>query len=332
MAELVLGVGSSHSPMVTLDGDGWLEWGQRDHPHPMLHTRAGRHVGYDEQLAIAGDSLADQASIERCRAGAERTQAAVAALGAAIAGAALDVLIVVGDDQDEHLLADNLPPFLVYWGDTITNRGMSTVGDVSGLARRYLTGYREPGDDRTYPVATGLARHLIGEAIASDFDVATSQRLPQPGKGMGHAFGFPLRRLVSGAGDQVALLPVMVNTYNPPSQPRASRCAAFGAMLRRSIESYDGDDRVGIVASGGLSHFLVLEDLDREVLDAFARRDLAAVTSLPESTFVAGTSEIKNWIAVAAACADRRFELVDYVPGYRTPAGTGVGLAFALWR
>jgi 3-O-methylgallate 3,4-dioxygenase len=238
------------------------------------------------------------------------------------------VVVIIGDDQDEHLLADNLPPFLVYWGGTITNRGIDGEADVAPLVRRYLPGYREPGGDRVYPVATGLARHLIGQAMACDFDVASSQRLPKPGDGMGHAFGFPMRRLVSG---DVKVVPVMVNTYNPPSQPRAARCAAFGAMIRQAIDSFGGDERVGIVASGGLSHFLVLEDLDREVLDAFSRHDLAAVTSVPEASYAAGTSEIKNWIAAAAACHDRRFELVDYVPAYRTPAGTGVGLAFALW-
>ena len=31
-------------------------------------------------------------------------------------------------------------------------------------------------------------------------------------------------------------------------------------------------------------------------------------------------------------CEGFDFEVVDYVPGYRTPAGTGTGLAFAIWR
>ena len=328
MAELVLGVGSSHSPMVTMTGDDWLEWGRNDLRHPMLYTRDGRHVSYDERLGDVGDTMTALSTPERCRDGADRVQAAVAELHRTLADADLDAVVVVGDDQDEHLRADNLPPFLVYWGDSITNDGTGDISDLPLLQQHYLPGYREPDGPRTYPVATDLALHLIAEALAADFDVASSRRLPVDGQGMGHAFGFPVRRLL---GDGPPLVPVMVNTYNAPSRPTAARCAAFGRLLRAAIESFPGTARVGLVASGGLSHFVVLEDLDREVLDALARHDLDALTAIPEATYVAGTSEIKNWIVVAAACHDRTFDVVDYVPGYRTPAGTGTGLAFARW-
>jgi 3-O-methylgallate 3,4-dioxygenase len=328
MAEVVLGVGSSHSPMVTLSGDDWLAWGERDHQHPMLYSRDGRHLTYDEQLAAVDGQLAARATPERCREGAERVAAAVERLRSAIAEADLDAIVIIGDDQTEHLLSGNLPPFLVYWGATITNDGMGDTSDVPPLFQRYLPGYREPDGPRTYAVADRLAAHLIDTAIDADFDVATSDRLPVEGKGMGHAFGFCLRRLIPSA---VPIVPVMINTYNPPSQPRAGRCRAFGAVVRAAIDSFPDTDRIGLIASGGLSHFVVLEDLDREVLAALERRDLDALCAIPEPTYVAGTSEIKNWIAVGAACHDLDFGVVDYVPGYRTPAGTGTGLAFALW-
>jgi hypothetical protein len=45
-----------------------------------------------------------------------------------------------------------------------------------------------------------------------------------------------------------------------------------------------------------------------------------------------GSSEIRNWIAVAAACRDKPMSWHEYVPVYRTPARTGVGLAFGLWQ
>jgi hypothetical protein len=329
MAELVLGVGSSHSPMVTMDGADWLEWGQRDRQHPMLYTREGVHLSYDEQLAAVGDTLMDRSRTEVCTAGADRVQAAVAQLRDAITETRPDAVIIVGDDQDEQLQADNLPPFLVYWGDSIVNAAIGDPAELTPLARRYLPGYRETGEPRRYPVASELARHLIATGLASDFDIAASRHLPREDEGMGHAFGFPLRRLVAA---EVPVVPVLVNTYNPPTQPRAARCAAFGTMLRQAIESFPGPARVVVIASGGLSHFLVLEDLDREVLAALEGNDLASLTSLPEATFTAGTSEIKNWIVTAAACHDRRFTTVDYVPGYRSPAGSGTGLAFGLWR
>lgn len=329
MAQVVLGAGSSHSPMVSMTGPDWLEWGERDRRHTGLYTRDGEHLTYEEQLARAGDTLAPLATAERCEAGAVRVGAAVDALRAAIAAARLDAVVIVGDDQDEHLLADNLPPFLVYWGETITNAGIDGLADLPPLAQHYLPGYREPGGSRDYAVATELARHLIAEAMTHGFDVAASRELPRPDRGMGHAFGFPLRRLLDAP---VPIVPVMVNTYNPPTRPTASRCAAFGAMLRAAIDGFPGGERIGVIASGGLSHFVVLERLDREVLAALEAGDLDALTSVAEATFVSGTSEIKNWITVAAMLADFAFETVDYVPGYRTPAGTGTGLAFGLWR
>jgi hypothetical protein len=44
-----------------------------------------------------------------------------------------------------------------------------------------------------------------------------------------------------------------------------------------------------------------------------------------------GTPEVLNWVTVAAAMAPRRMTLVDYLPCYRSPAGTGHGLAFGYW-
>ena len=45
-----------------------------------------------------------------------------------------------------------------------------------------------------------------------------------------------------------------------------------------------------------------------------------------------GTPEILNWVTVAAAMAPKRMTLVDYLPCYRSAAGTGHGMAFGYWR
>jgi hypothetical protein len=75
------------------------------------------------------------------------------------------------------------------------------------------------------------------------------------------------------------------------------------------------------------------EDLDRKVLDLLEKNDMKGLTELDERIFVLGTSEIKNWIAVGAAMEDSGFKmkLIDYIPAYRSEAGTGCGLAFAEW-
>ncbi len=89
--------------------------------------------------------------------------------------------------------------------------------------------------------------------------------------------------------------------------------------------------RVGIAASGGLSHFTVDEELDRMVLDALSARDATTLTGLPLAKLEAGSSEIRNWICAGGALEELGLDWSDYIPGYRSAAGTGTGIAFATW-
>ena len=76
------------------------------------------------------------------------------------------------------------------------------------------------------------------------------------------AFGYVYNRLMTGA--TIPTVPVMLNTYYPPNQPTPKRCYNLGQALRGAIESWPKDIRVGILASGGLSHFVVDEELDQQ--------------------------------------------------------------------
>jgi 3-O-methylgallate 3,4-dioxygenase len=97
------------------------------------------------------------------------------------------------------------------------------------------------------------------------------------------------------------------------------------------VRSWPGDARVGVLASGGLSHFTVDEELDRRVLLACRQHDREAMTSIPEARLNSGSSEIRNWIATAGAVTELEVRWHDYVPCYRSLAGTGCGMGFALW-
>jgi hypothetical protein len=66
-------------------------------------------------------------------------------------------------------------------------------------------------------------------------------------------------------------------------------------------------------------------------LKAIEARDLEAIARLPREQLNSGNSEIRNWIVTAGAVEHLRMELVDYIAGYRSEAGSGVGLAFATW-
>ena len=129
----------------------------------------------------------------------------------------------------------------------------------------------------------------------------------------------------------IPMVPIFVNTYFPPNQPAPSRCYDLGLALHRAIESSPADLRVGVVASGGLSHFVTDERLDRQVFAALRAGSEEELRAIPRNLLNAGSSEIRNWIAVAAASRHLKLAWDEYIPVYRTRAGTGCGLGFACW-
>lgn len=146
----------------------------------------------------------------------------------------------------------------------------------------------------------------------------------------GHAYSYVHRVLLGG--DAMPVIPIFLNAYYPPNQPTPRRCFALGAALRNAVAEFPGDLRVGILASGGLSHFVVDEAHDRAIVAAFQRHDLAAIGSIPLRKLQSGSSEIRNWICLAGAMQDMALAWISYVPGYRSAALTGTGLCFAHWQ
>jgi 3-O-methylgallate 3,4-dioxygenase len=182
---------------------------------------------------------------------------------------------------------------------------------------------------RSYPVASGLALHIVDHLMDQGFDISHSKRL---GKdiGEGHAFGFVHKRVMKD--NVIPIVPVAINTYSAPNQPRPRRCYQLGREIRNAVRSQTGYERVGIVGSGGLSHFYLDEELDHIVLEACRNKDGEALSSIPPEQLNSGSSEIRNWIAAVGASEHLGTDWQEYYPCYRSPAGTGYGAAFAVWR
>ena len=326
MGRIVLGMGTSHTPMLNAPPSDWPRFIERDSRRRELLDTDGRPTTYEAQLQHAPPDIHRQITPERMRVRHGAAEAAMARLGGYLRSARLDALIVVGDDQDELYHADNMPGFLVYYGDTIRNEPLKPVANPD-WGWRASARWHEEKEPRDYPVAAGLARHLIAELIDREFDIAASDRTPS-GEGEGHAIGFVHKRIMQ---EVVPIVPVCINTYYPPNQPTPRRCYKFGQALRAAVEAWPGDARVGIIGSGGLSHFVVDETLDRGFFEMLRNKDAAALQALPREKLNSGSSEIRNWIAVAGAVEHLSLAWSLYEPGYRTPAGTGTGLGFAFW-
>lgn len=328
VSEIVLGVGTSHSPMLVLPPSRWREWGERRDPSLAdLADESGFIRPFEDWVESRASSIEPELSDEVLEAKGRRCREATDALAERIREANIDALVVVGDDQSEHIDSTNLPPILIHHGSSVYNETPPTPAGAPEILRLMDLGYYEPEVRREYPIDVELAESLIANLLDGGFDVATSSQLPK-NRSEGHAFQYVHRHL---APPGIPSVLVLLNTYVPPAQPRARRCVEFGRALRSAIASSPGGRRVGVVASGGLSHFLVSETLDRMVLDACKANDLETLCSISERALQSGSSEIKNWMVVAGACDHLAFEVLDYVPGYRTAAGTGTGLAFASW-
>jgi hypothetical protein len=247
---------------------------------------------------------------------------ALADLTTTLSGIAPDVLVVVGDDQHENFLANNMPVFCIYKGPSI-----------KPINRRAHRPWRTEQEERllsidSYKSSPGLAEHIIRYLVSEGFDIASSDQL-RPDVGLGHAFTSIYTQIMPDGG--IPIVPFMVNTFYPPNQPTPARCYAAGIALRKAIEEWDENKTVGIIASGGLSHVIIDEEIDRVTLEALTKKDKQALVNLPTAKLVYGTSEIRNWILVAGAVETLEMKLIDYVPCYRTEAGTGCAMAFAHW-
>lgn len=297
MAKLVGCVAMSHAPQLMLDPDRWH----------LLRDRKGENLPDKPGLENETQEV-KWTKWRACMSAIDQLRERVEALRP-------DVLIVVGDDQHENLVDDNMPPFTIFMGDEAE----------ASVSLHYLNQSRS--ENRTkYRVDAQLGEAIVTGLMDRDFDPSYSKATRYDG-GLGHAFARVLKFLTPQA--KLRVIPVMVNTYYPPA-PSAQRCLRFGQALVEIIRDYPSEDRVVIAASGGLSHTKIDETLDAKFLAALKSNDTAYMSSMPSAVFREGTSEILNWIVVAGA-ANRNGTVVDYLPLYRTRTGVGCAMGFAYW-
>lgn len=350
MAELILGLGTSHGPTMDTPPEQWQRLGEKDLDDPRFD--------YQALLRAAPPGLQAELTLEKKRDRYDAVQAASSALAKVIAQARPDVMVVVSNPH-RVFADDNQPVFGVYRGESLpvikrTGNRWETAGgrdrrtgaggdpgtSVRGEPRDSLRG--EPRDSvrgelveprprevTQFPAHPELANHLIDSLVEDGFDVAISERL-RPDMGLEHEYTIVYERY--SPGGPIPMVPFILSRYLP-NQATPARCYALGKALRRAIESWDQDQKVAIMGSGGLSHQILDQELDRKAIDAMQEKDVDALCSLPRDRLnrAPGTPETLNWVTVAGAMQDRPMTLIDYVPCYRSLAGTGHGVTFAYW-
>ncbi len=238
-----------------------------------------------------------------------------AEIGRRIARAQPDVLVVISPDHWVNFFIDNLPSICV---------GVGEIHDgppepwFKAFPHRQLAG--QPA----------LAQHVVRTALERDFEPSVSYKLA-----LDHGFCIPLWK--AKVDPLPAIVPVIFNDIEPPF-PSVRRCYAWGSMLAEAIASFPDKLRVGVLATGGLSHSIgeadmgrIDEAFDRDYLRRLEAGDPPALFDFLNERLPAagnGASEVRNWVAAHGAAKGRGFELIHYDPIPNIYVGAG----FASWK
>lgn len=304
---LVAGFASSHAPGMFEPVDRWDQV----------------YAGMPEYMKDSQPASAKAETVEVMRAYKAHIDQNFVTIAKAVEEARLDALIIVGDDQGDMFDMANNPAIAVFTGN-----------ELWGLTGTSYT----PFEDRqrvNFKCDGELGSFLLKELMKLGFDLANCNTfIPR-----GHHKEFGVSHMVAHIvptvlpGSAVPIVPIFLNEYFEPL-PTGHRCAQLGRAIAEVLAK--SSKRVGIYASGGLSHDPVGpragwidEPLDEWILERLVRNDVDALANLfsfDSATLRGGTGEVRAWIVVSAAM-NRGAVFTDYLPVHHHKAGLG----FAYW-
>jgi OH-DDVA oxygenase/3-O-methylgallate 3,4-dioxygenase len=323
--------------MLSTTPDEWLLRLPADHANK-AHPFRGSTYSFDELVELRkSENFAAKSTLEERTLNHARCRKAIDEMARIYKEVNPDVVVIFGNDQQELFKDNMMPAYTIFNGEVIWNEPATDEQAAMHPPGIHESAWgHKPSVYTEYPGHPELANHLIKSLADKHFDVTRANELPRHENhwhsGIGHAFGFIYRQIMEDK--VVPNVPIIANTFFPPNQPKAARCYDAGKVIGDAIRAWDSDARVAVFGSGGMSHFVIDEDLDQKVIKALAERDGETLTSIDESYLQSGTSEIKNWIGAAGALfdSDLKGDVVDYVPCYRSEAGTGTANAFIAWK
>lgn len=228
-----------------------------------------------------------------------------------------DAVIAVSVEHFTNFHLGNLPAFAIATGD-------SYLGPVTREMGSFLD-----VEQHQYPGQAELGRHLYEFALDSEFDPS----LVEGGLDFDENFCVPFKHI--DPQSRFPMVPIIVNGVNPP-WPSPKRCYDFGRMLQRAVEAQSIVERVVVVGTGGLSHWVGLpesgqinEAFDRDFLERFESGDPERLTDYTREEIDEagnGAHEIRTWL-VAAGAAGTGFDVLVYEPVPAWLTGTSVTAA-----
>src|SRR4051794_38513099 len=153
MAEIVLGIGSSHGPLLSTPPEQWDLRAKADRENK-AHWFRGRTYDFDSLLNARAPGFADQVAVETRRERFAQCRKAMEVLGRTFSDVAPDAVVIVGNDQREFFNPGLTPAITVYRGSQINNV-QHLHEDAPGL--NIAEPGNSPSQGATYPGAPALA-------------------------------------------------------------------------------------------------------------------------------------------------------------------------------
>jgi len=227
-----------------------------------------------------------------------------------------DVAVVFYNDHGLNFFLDKMPTFAI--GAAAEYRHEDEGWGISGY--------------KAFEGTPDLSWHIIEHVVGAGFDPVTCQKMA-----VDHGVVVPFELCWPGTDAwPVKLVPICINTVQHPL-PSPARCLALGRAVGDALKRWQGDERIVVLGTGGMSHQLdgtragfINVEFDRFCLDSLADNPEAlAEHGALDLVELAGSQgvEIINWLAARGALGQSVTELAS---NYHVPISNTAGATLLL--
>jgi len=222
----------------------------------------------------------------------------------------VDTVIVIGDDH-----------FTVF-GPHCLPRCLIVIGDASGPIEPWVGLPNEQ-----FRINQPLAQHIMNYGFDNGVDWAVSKSIT-----LDHSISLPIH-LCFQKEENISAIPVMVNAGVEPLISN-KRCFEIGKSMRDAVLAWEGNERVAIFGTGGISHWVGMPDMgrvneewDHMVMKAVEEGDTETLVNLSDAEIIEqsgnGGLEIKNWMVALGFIEGYRGTMIEYQPVREWVTGCG---------
>ncbi len=185
------------------------------------------------------------------------------------------------------------------------------IGDVDGPIENFpsLPRYQ-------HKVNQSLASHIMAHGRANSVDWAVAKAFS-----VDHAISIP-HHLVVKPNEGVEMIPIYIDVASSP-RIKKQRAYRLGQQIKQAVQAYPENDRVVIIGSGGLSHWVgsapmgrVNAEFDQKVITWIESGDHEKILALSDEEILEqggeGALEICQWLCAIGAMEGAQGKCIAY--------------------